>query len=634
MALFTASDLGIQYGADSIFSGVSLEIQEGAHIGLLGANGAGKTSLLRVLAGELEPSSGEVHRAKSTRIGYVPQIPVLTSGGALYDEIMGAFDEVRLLEEELAASAHAIQEAAPSERARAEGRYAALLERYEAFIVQDPENAVQRAAAGLGLNAQALTTPASAASGGERTRAALARALLAQPDILLLDEPTNHLDLQGLAWLDGFLAAYPHALVVVSHDRYFLDKVAVQTWEMENGRLRAYPGNYSRYRVLKAEQTLRQQRSYDKQQAHIAKEEDFIRRYRAGQRAREARGRATRLARLERVAGPQRESTVAMPTIAASHTAQVVFATRDLHVGVATDEGPRPLLTVPDMKVERGARIGIIGENGAGKTTLLRTLLGLQAPLVGRATVGNGVNVGYYRQGLEDLPANATVLDAFLQAAETPMGEARSYLARFLFRGDDVDRRVGQCSGGERARLALARLLVTQPNALLMDEPTNHLDIPSREALEEVLQAYDGTLLCVSHDRRFVSLLADQLWVARNGQVEVFSGTFDEWQAAEEEAEKQREAMSKAARTPRPPRLARLPGPLAAGTRPVLKTANVDHEKLISELEARLRTLEQQLQSAAERNAFAEVASLGREHADTQVALDQAWEAWRASAGE
>jgi ATP-binding cassette subfamily F protein 3 len=541
---------------------------------------------------------------------------------------MAAFDGVRLLEQELADSAHALQEASPEEHALAAARYASFLERYETLAGQDPENAVQRAAAGLGLNARALATPAAAASGGERTRAALARALLAQPDILLLDEPTNHLDLSGLAWLDRYLAGYPGAFVVVSHDRYFLDKVVTQVWELERGRLRAYPGNYSKYRILKAEWELRQQREYSKQQTFIAKEEAFIQRYRAGQRAREARGRAKKLARLDRVDTPQHEATVAMPTIAASHTAQVVLSTRGLKVGVETEDGTRTLLAVPDLRVERGERIGIIGENGAGKTTLLRTLLGQTEPLAGAADLGSGVNIGYYRQGLDDLPVNLTVLEAFFQAAEMPTSDARNYLARFLFRGDDVDRRVGDCSGGERARLALARLLISQPNMLVMDEPTNHLDIPSREALEDVLQSYNGTLVCVSHDRRFLSLLADELWVARNGQVEVFRGTFEEWEEAEDEAARQREAAGKTTRASRPVRTPPPARPAVREARPAPKPPRVDHEKRINELEAAVQSLERDLQQAAEQNAFARLSDLSRQHAEAQKALEQAWSEW------
>ncbi|MSP78558.1 MAG: ABC-F family ATP-binding cassette domain-containing protein [Dehalococcoidia bacterium] len=641
MALLTASQLGLQYGADSVFSGISLEVQDNAHIGIVGPNGVGKTSLLRVLIGETEASVGSVHRAKTARIGYVPQVPVLSTDGTLHDEIMIAFDEVRFLEEELTASAIALQDATPATRAQAEARYATLLERYQTMSDDDPESAVQRAAMGLGLNAQALATPGAVASSGERTRAALARALLSRPDILVLDEPTNHLDLQGLAWLDRYLSAYSRAFIAVSHDRYFLDKVATTIWELENGRLRSYPGNYTKYRLLKAEYALRQQREYDKQQEFIAKEESFIRRYRAGQRAAQAQGRQTRLNRLERVNAVQRERTVSMPTIGASHTALVVCATKDLAIGVATPEGARTLLQVPDMRVERGSRIGIIGENGIGKTTLLRTLLGQEPPQRGSATLGNGVNVGYYRQGLEDLPANLTVLDAFLQTTAMSGAEARSYLARFQFRGDDVDRRVGECSGGQRARLGLARLIVSQPNLLVMDEPTNHLDIPSRESLEDVLEAYDGTLIFVSHDRKFVSLLADQLWIARNGRIEVFDGTFEEWEEAEEEATKQLDAAAKRAKASRPTALpAQVAKPIARPvepkpapaptSKPHAKTPAVDHENTIAELEAQLQSLEQQLQAAAEQNAFAAVTRLSREHAEARAVLEKAWAAWQA----
>jgi len=615
------------YGADRVFSGISLEAQDGAHIGIVGANGSGKTSLLRVIAGELEPSEGQVYRAKHARVGYVQQNPSMATRGSLRDEILSAFDHVRALEEELAAGAHAVEQAPPEEQATAQARYASLLDQYEALGTPDYENVVERTAAGLGLTSQTLDTPADAASGGERTRAALARALLAEPDLLLLDEPTNHLDLQGLAWLERFLATYRGAFIVVSHDRYFLDKVVTHVWEMERGKLSSFPGNYTKYRALKDERTLRRQREYERQQTYIAKEEAFIQRYRAGQRAREARGRATRLARLERLDVPRQLDTVAMPTISAGRTTQVVLTTKGLKVGVPTAVGPRELLNAPDLRVQRGERIAIIGENGAGKTTLLRTLMGLEQPLAGSSAFGAGVSVGYYRQGLEDLPGETTVLEAFLQAAEMSLGEARSYLARFLFQGDDVFREVRQCSGGERSRLTLARLLVAQPNMLIMDEPTNHLDIPGREALEEVLQGYDGTLLFVSHDRRFISLLAESLWVTRGGVVEVFKGSYEEWALRESETARRREAEAKAprpARPPRPPEPKRERPP-----RPFVPQPKVDHERVIAELETRVSDVEHRLQQAAERKDVAEVARLGREHSEAQGALERAWAAWR-----
>ena len=498
MPLVSATELAVAYGVDEVFAGVNLEISERAHIGIVGPNGSGKTSLLKLLVEELEPSAGTVHWTRGVQVGYVPQIPRSMTNGSLSDEVMTAFDRLHTLEKEIEAGALELQRADAGARDEAEARYAAVVEEYELLGGYSYESSMERMVAGLGLSKETLSARSSQVSGGERTRAALARALLANPDLLVLDEPTNHLDLKGLAWLENYLTHFTGAFVVVSHDRYFLDRTVTQVWEMDHGELQTFPGNYSKYRILKAERNLRQEREFAKQQEYIAKEEDFIRRYHAGQRAREAKGRATRLQRLKRVQAPERDRTIGLSGVTASRTGQVVISTNNLKVGYVQTTGATELLTVPNLQLERGSRTAIIGDNGTGKTTLLKTLQGLIPPLAGTATLGHNVKVGYYIQGLDDLPEESTVIEAFLQAKGMSPEEARSYLARFLFQGEDVFRRVADCSGGERSRLALARLLIAQPNLLILDEPTTHLDIASREAFELVLLDSAGALLFVS----------------------------------------------------------------------------------------------------------------------------------------
>ncbi len=618
MSLISASGLSLYYGDTEVFSGVDLEVAGRARIGIVGPNGGGKTSLLRVLVGELSPTSGIVTRASGLRMGYVPQVATLSTGGTLKDEVMLAFQRILQVEGEIAASALEIQWSQDAQRRQAERRYASLLQEFESLGGYDYQSRMERVVAGVGLSPEALATPVASASGGERTRAALARALLSDPDLLVLDEPTNYLDFHGLTWLEEFLGRFPHAFIVVSHDRYFLDRAVDQVWELDHGRLQVFPGNYTRYRALKVEQVKRQQREYQRQQEFIAREEEFIRRYRAGQRAREARGRATRLDRLERLEAPERDQTVSFSAGEVSRTGQVVLSTHGLRVGFVHGDRRTELLAVPDVKLERGSRTALIGDNGIGKTTLVETLLGLTPPVSGAVRLGQNVRTGYYRQGLDDLPAGSTVLDALLEARNIPVSEARSYLARFLFRGDDVYKLVGSLSGGERSRLALARLLITEPNFLVLDEPTTHLDIPSREALEQVLLSFEGTLLFVSHDRQLISLLAQQLWTAEGGAVRVFPGPFDQWVRTKQEPAPR--AASAPRETPR-----RSP---QAQKKQQAQTAEAGPEQVIPALEEVLRDLERQLEEASQRQDIAQIARLGEEYARTQARLQKAWEEW------
>lgn len=606
------------YGDDEVFSGVNLEVSERARIGIVGPNGSGKTSLLKLLVEELEPDAGTVHWTRGVRVGYVPQIPRAVPGGSLNDEVMTAFDRVRGLEQDIEAGALELEQADAGARHDAEKRYAALVEEYERLGGYSYESSMERMVLGLGLSKETMNAHTSQVSGGERTRAALARALLANPDLLVLDEPTNHLDLNGLDWLENYLTHFAGAFVVVSHDRYFLDRTVTQVWEMDHGKLQTFPGNYTKYRTLKAEQTLRQEREYARQQEYIAKEEAFIQRYHAGQRAREARGRETRLQRLERVQAPERDRSIALSRATATRTGHVVLSTHNLKVGCIQGTETTELLSVPNLRLERGSRTAIIGANGTGKTTLLKTLQGLVPPLGGTATIGHNVNLGYYIQGLDDLPEEASVIDAFLQAKAMPPQEARSYLARFLFQGEDVFRRVGDCSGGERSRLALARLLIVQPNLLILDEPTTHLDIASREAFEQVLLDYDGTLLFVSHDRQLVSLLAQALWIVGQGTVTNFPDTFEAWVQATREAVPQ---APKAAR-PKAARPARVAKENPRATPPE------DLVQVIDDLEKRMIGIERRLEEASARQDVAVIAQMGEEYEQTRSQLEQKLAQW------
>jgi len=624
MPLVSTSDLAVHYGADIIFSGVDLDINERARIGIVGPNGGGKTSLLRVLVGQQDASEGRVARNRGIQIGYVPQRPQMEIAGTLREEVLRAFGGVMAVERELEAASR--QSNGDSEEAGR--RYAALLDRYEALGGYTYQRDVERMVDGLGLMAETLDSPAASASGGERTRAALAKALLGHPDLLVLDEPTNYLDLQGVTWLERYLTHFAPAVVVVSHDRYFLDEMATQIWEIDHGRMNVFPGNFSKYRVIKGERDLRQAKEYEAQQEFIAKEQAFIDRYRAGQRSREAKGRETRLGRLERIDRPDVDRSISMSSAVASRTGQLVLSTHDLKVGYIEGDETTQLLTVPDLKLSRGSRTAVIGDNGTGKTTFIKTVLGDVPALDGSVVLGQSVKVGYYSQGLDALVEEQTVLESFLEIKNMPFEQARFYLARFLFQGDDVFREVGDCSGGEKSRLALARLLITEPNLLVLDEPTTHFDIPSREALEQVLLSYPGTILLVSHDRHLVSLLAESLLVMADGKVTVFAGTFEEWSDAEREAE----AVAASARLEEREKPARRPQ-AAKSTGPKYRNPAapvIDMEQVIVDLEDRLKNIETQLQEATVGQDFKEMTRLGEEHTQTQSDLEQRLEEWEA----
>lgn len=615
--IVTGQNLALWLGGRQIFSSVDLELEDGASVGIVGPNGSGKTSLIKVLVGQLEPTAGAVSVSDNLRIGYVPQSTGAGADHSLREDVLSAFDELRAIEKELEYGARDVELALGKERASADLHYASLLERFEMLGGYDYRNRMAEVTARLGLAPPTLDTPAYLASGGERTRAALAKALLSEPDLLVMDEPTNYLDFDGLAWLEGFLKRYRHAFLVVSHDRYFLDQVTSEIWEVEDERLQRYRGNYSKYKTTKAAQADYQQKEYERQQEYIAKQESFIQRYHAGQRSREARGRAKKLERLTRLDAPKVERSIAIPEVVVGRTGDVVLSSPGMEVGFDNSKEQARLLAVPELQVALGSRIAVLGRNGSGKTTLLRTLLGLVPPLAGSARLGHNVKVGYYRQAQDDLPERSDVLHALLQAKPVLVEEARSYLARFLFRGDDIAKPVAGLSGGERSRLALARLLILEPNVLVLDEPTTHLDIPSREALEQVLLAYSGTMILVSHDRRFVASLAEELWLLEDGNLRIFAGTYGDFVNSRQQPVTTRVQTKQ--RTSQ--RTTSSPAPIASDARP-------DHEATIRELEATLQEIENGLEAASRDQDIEEVVRLGQQHREIELRLETAWLEW------
>jgi ATP-binding cassette subfamily F protein 3 len=603
----------------------------------VGVNGAGKSTLLRIVAGIDTASEGEVAIARGARVAVLAQEPRFESQRTVRQEAQLAFDEAltalaRMRELELA-----MQSASGNALDQLFAEYERLSLHFEVSGGFDVEHRTDEVLMGLGFSSEQMEEPVRTLSGGQKTRIALAKALLADPDLLLLDEPTNHLDLGMLDWLEGFLSSWSGAFLVVSHDRYFLDRVTSRTLDLSFGRLEDYPAPYGRYLVLRAERRARQLQEYEEQRELIARTEEFIRRYKAGQRSREAKGRQTRLDRLERLDRPQEHAALTLRVQPTIRSGRDVLTATPLRVGYFGSSGERTLVSTPELRVERGDRVAIIGQNGSGKSTLLRTIVGELRPLSGRVGFGTNVKVGYYAQGHEGLPNDGSPLSILLGSQPMSEDAARTYLARFLFQGDDVYRPVSALSGGERSRLALARLLVEGANLLILDEPTNHLDIQSRETLEEMLTAYDGTVVFVSHDRFFIDRVATRVWDIAEGTLVPYLGNYSD-------AARQKSRLS----APEP--AARRPVPSSAEAaapteRPSMRrTGQASESKLhkqlasaerdISRLEAQLNDLSDAIAIAGIDGHRERLERLGVEYADAEQRLDGAYQLWEELNGE
>lgn len=629
--ILTAHNLSKVYGAVEIFHGLTFHLQRGQRIALAGVNGAGKSTLLRILAGREEPDEGKTVRAHGLRMAYLSQEVDLELGGPLLEVARSAFPDLQDMERRLR-ELEALLDAASADEWEALGRrYADLQTRYEVAGGYDYERRIRETLSGLGFSPVDWNRPAETLSGGERTRLALALALLRDPDLLLLDEPTNHLDIAAIEWLEGFLQRFRGTLIVISHDRRFLDHVATDTWDLDYGRLEKYPGNYSRFVELKAARQARQEAEYQAQQEYIAHEEEFIRRYRAGQRAREARGREKKLARLERLERPRLHRAMKFALQAGLRSGDVVLAAEGLSIGFPSRP---PLFTCPELEIRRLERVALIGPNGCGKTTFLRTVLGRIPPQAGRLQLGHDVILGYLPQTHQDLDPEQTVLEAVLELCPMAEERARNLLGRFLFSGDDVCKRLGDLSGGERSRVALARLTLTRANFLLLDEPTNHLDIPAREALEQVLSTYEGTILLVSHDRALIDALATQVWAVSEGRLVVFPGKYSEYLAWRERSA---EAASGEGAT-RPERIrekrqgpARSPLEQQKHKRLVRLQAL---EEEIAGLEEQKATLGEEMERASEERALGRLMELARRYEDVEERIGRLYREWEELAEE
>lgn len=620
MSLLSATGLTHAFGADEIFADLSVTIAPGARIALVGPNGAGKTTLLRLLVGAEPPDEGVVQRTAGTRLGFLPQRPELAGAHSLQVEARRAFRALDQQEKRLTQLEAAMAD--PAQRAAALAQYGPLQERFERAGGYEREARIRRVLGGLGFAASDFDRSLTQLSGGEKTRALLARLLLQSPDLLLLDEPTNHLDIEAVTWLEGWLASFPGAVLLVSHDRWFVDHFAQQIWELEHGRLSVYRGNYSHYVRQRDERRQRLLLEYETQQEHVAKEEAFIRKHMGSRLTAQAKGRRKRLATMQRRGrlhsrprGPRRSMRPDMG--ATQRSGDEVLTLRNLAVGYTPDAPP--LLRVPDLTLRRGAVVALVGPNGVGKSALLKTIHGQLPPLSGTLRYGAAVQSGYFAQAHENLHEERTVLTEVLTRRPMKTSAARNLLGRYLFSGDDVFRPVSTLSGGERGRLALALLALAGANLLLLDEPGNHLDMDSQEALQQLLEQFAGTVLFVSHDRWLIDALATQLWLATPGELRLFDGTWAEYQAAQQQ-------------TPRPAATSPDPPPRRAGnSRPRVE----QRERRARELEAHIQQLEQQqarltaaIEQAGKTGRPGRAAELGARWSALETTLETALREW------
>jgi ATP-binding cassette, subfamily F, member 3 len=669
MSLITANSLSKSFGAEDLFANVSFSVAKGARLALVGPNGIGKTTLLRMLVGQEEPSSGTVTRAKNLRIGYLPQEADFELTGTLWDVCLEPFADIIRMQGELEKLESEMSD--PVKREQALVSYGTLQHNFEQRGGYVYQVRIKQVLTGLGFDLYDFQMSLDHLSGGQRTRAQLARLLLSNPDLLLLDEPTNHLDISAVEWLEGYLSQWDGAAVIVSHDRYFLDHACNALLEMALSGAEYYRGNYTTYLSERENRWQHRVEVFESEREKLMKDVEYIKKNISGQNVQQAKGKLRRLTRVvqaieqvgmdavvstnwsqldvetttspfsveeaERRVRALRPPQRIMPDLglhlrSTRRSGDLVIRTKDLKVGYPAEDGipEKFLFSAPNIELRRLDCAALIGPNGAGKSTFLKMILGQLKPLSGEVILGASLHVGYFAQAHEGLDPEKTVLDEILEASPGMLPyQGRDYLGKYLFSGDDAFKKVSMLSGGERGRLALAKLALQDTNLLLLDEPTNHLDIPSQEVLQSVLDAYQGTILLVTHDRYLVDALATQIWNINpdESQMIVFNGTYSQMK---EEQEKEESRLT-VQRSPIPQsQIANTQARKAQNAKMKEERRKIaqlqELENTISELEAKLANLSMQLESPFV--SPGEAAKLGTEYERVQKEMDEKLNEW------
>ena len=623
MSILQIERLSKAFATDILFDPFSTQLARGDRIALIGDNGVGKSTLLKIIADLESPSEGAVRLIGDVRIGYLSQTARLQEGGTLRGAMEQPFARLREMEAELRQLEHAIADGADDSESM--HRYDDLLHDFELSGGYEIDARIRAALIGVGFSHDQFDNPVNVLSGGEEARAALARTLLEAPDLLMLDEPTNHLDFSALDWLEETLLQFPGALILVSHDRHLLDRVANRTWDMAFEEVTVYNLGYSQSRAQRDADRERRLQAYEQQEETIEKYKDFVRRHKAGQKVRQAKDRERKLERIERtrIERPKDAKRISLHIRMSAPSGKRVLSLRDLSIGF-----DRPLFSVSEADVYRGEKVAVIGPNGCGKTTLLKTLIGDHPAISGTCELGHNVKHATFSQRQEGLHDRGTVLDAILSRASLTISEARGLLGRFLFSGDEVEKKMEALSGGERSRVALALLSLIEGNLLLLDEPTNHLDLASQEILERAVAEYAGTVLLVSHDRALLEAVTTQVWLVENGVLHVHGYGYTEFRRRlEENAARAKKAMSESQVQPRG--AARVPKRNNDQSREI-EARRQTLEADIESLEHRIQGLEAALVEASADGDAGRISELGIEHKHAQGELTKKYEAWNA----
>ena len=622
--------LGKSFGVRQVFSNVSFEIKEGDRIALVGPNGAGKSTLLKCILGIEELDEGQVVMSPVASIGYLQQ-DVNLGDASLAEEIETAWEDVHALENKLQELTTYLEthEASESDLQRLDY----LQNRLEWLGGYDYEQKTKRIVYGLGFTDEDLYKPANAFSGGQKTRINLAKALVRRPDFLFLDEPTNHLDMEMLEWLEGYLSSYRGGILIVSHDRYFMDRIVTGVVELDHHKATTYRGNYSRYVAQREERLKADTIAYERQQEYIKKTEEYIDKYRAGIKSKMARGRQSQLNRLERLEAPETSHSLDFKFPPAAMSADKVLVLDHVSIGYKTDD---PIIDDVSVVVRRGESVALIGPNGAGKSTMVKAIVGELFPIEGHIDIGNRVQVGYFSQEHEELHDRWQVVDEIINNYNFTEEKARNVLGSFLFKGDDVFKLVGDLSGGERARLALLKLFLQGDNFLILDEPTNHLDVPTREIVERALQQFGGTCFIISHDRYFLDQVSTRTLVLENKGFTEYLGNYSYYKEKLKEQqdiaaltevveEVPKEDVKSEAKTISP---SPFDEPKKKTNTYMVEKQLAEVEEEIARLEATMKMYEVQLANPVVQQDLAEMENISKQLSDTESNLQKLYEKW------